>query len=116
MIRFMLDLDSRAHIGPAELRKVNMSKVENRVKQLKINHVYEIFLNLGPSYLSANFHRISDRHSTWTRSSDYNFIVPKVQGIAASTFYFTAIKEWNSLPTNIKSIKSIPQFKVAIKR
>ena len=30
------------------------------------------------------------------------FIVPSVNGVAATTFYYSGIKDWNSLPSNVK--------------
>ena len=41
-IRFILKLDNRAHIGNAELEKDGFLKVPDRVKQLKLGHVFKI--------------------------------------------------------------------------
>ena len=50
-----------------------------------------------------------------TRSSQFNFVVPKIKGVDSSSFFFTAIRDWNSLPDNIKSIKDHEDFKTNIK-
>ena len=92
-----------------------MLKVEDRVKQLKLNHVHNIFNNVGPSYLTTNFHRMNER-SVRTRRSEFNYCIPEVQGIAAHSFFYTSIKEWNSLPGNIQCTEATTRFKSAVKR
>ena len=42
IIRFISDLDSRAHIGNQELAKAGYLSVPDRVKQLKLGHVFKI--------------------------------------------------------------------------
>ena len=88
MIRFILKLDSRSHIGCNELEKVNMLSVSNRVKQIKLNHVYKISKRTCPEYMCEEFNRISDtelRHCT--RASIDNFFLPRVQGNCTNTFF-----------------------------
>ena len=46
MVRFILKLDSRAHIGNDELVNAGFLSVVDRVKQLKLGHVFKIkYLN-----------------------------------------------------------------------
>ena len=116
MARFILNLGPRAHIGQHELSTLHYLNVENRVKFLKLCHVYKIFDNSSPSYLKQFFTRTSTIHRYPTRGSSYNFHFPKVKSLASSTFYFSAIKEWNSLPDDIKCAKTLSQFKGAIRR
>ena len=116
IVRFIIGLEHRTHIGVTELKKVNMLKVEERVKQLKLNHVYNIYNNVGPSYLTDNFHRTANLHSIRTRRSECSFFVPRVQGMAVHSFFYSAIKEWNSLPSNIQCIDGKSRFKTAVKR
>lgn len=47
IIRFILGVDPRAHTGQTEREKVNMLSVKNRVKQIKLNHVFNIYNNKG---------------------------------------------------------------------
>ena len=42
MIRFILNLENRSHVGLLEQEKVNMLPVSSRVQQLKLNHVLNI--------------------------------------------------------------------------
>ena len=55
------------------------------------------------------FTRVSDGYSYNTRQSLFNFVVPTHSG--RNTFSVTAIKDWNALPSNIKSISSLSVFK-----
>ena len=88
MIRFILKLDSRSHIGCNELEKVNMLNVSNRVKQINLNHVYKIWKRTSPEYMTENFDRISDTElRNCTRASANNFFLPRVQGNCNNTFF-----------------------------
>lgn len=78
-----------------------MLNVEDRVKQIKLMHVHNIFNNVGPSYLLHNMRRMNER-SIQTRHSEFNYFVPTVHGIATHSVFYTSIKEWNSLPNSIK--------------
>ena len=64
--------------------------------------MHEIFNGTGPSYLSEQFIKVSDVHHHFTRGCTENFIVPSVYGVAATTFYYSGIKDWNSLPSDVK--------------
>jgi hypothetical protein len=115
MVRFILNLDWRAHIGQRELDSLGMLSVNNRVTHLKMNHVFKIFNGTSISYLKDNFQLFADLHNYRTRNSPYNFILPRAKGQACNTFYFTGIKDWNALPSDIKQISNPHPFKRAIK-
>ena len=42
VIRFILDLPARSHVGYDEFSKANMFPVDLRVDQLKMNHLFNI--------------------------------------------------------------------------
>ena len=74
MVRFILQLDSRSHIGCNELEKINMLSVPNRVKQIKLNHVFNIWKGTSPEYMLEDFNRISDTEPlNCTRASSNHF-------------------------------------------
>merc|ERR1712240_154563 len=50
MVRFILKLDSRAHIGNDELVRPGFLSVVDRVKQLKLGHVFKIKNKSCPIY------------------------------------------------------------------
>jgi len=114
--RYILSLSSRGHIGQYELNLLNLLKFNDRVKQLRLNHVFNIFNNQGAAYLGQNFTRSINIHSHRTRSSEFNFIVPRVKGKAASTFYYNAILDLNALPPNIKGLPIKSVFKQRVKQ
>ena len=94
-----------------------MFPVVDRVKQLKLNHVWNISNGQCPKCLRENFIKISDTElRQCTRASRLNFFLPRVQNRAVNTFYFSAIKEWNSLPANIKEVIGEESFKTMIKK
>ena len=117
MIRFILNLGYRSHIGLAEQEKVNMLPVSSRVSQLKLNHVWNINNGQCPEYLKEKFFKISDTElRQCTRASRHNFFLPRVSNQAINTFYYSAIKIWNSLPANTKEIANADSFRTQIKK
>ena len=115
MVRFILGLNFRSHIGQKALDKVNLLNVEDRAKQLQLNHVYKIYIGNCPNYMLENFNRVGDMQRIITRASANNFFVPRVTNEASKTFYFNAIKNWNSLPDYIKVIEHENAFKEKLK-
>ena len=71
---------------------LGLVNVKNRVKQLKLNYVHKIYNEKCQSHMRENFKLISEKNM--------DTIVDLV------TFYYSAIKDWNSLPVEIKSIKN----------
>ena len=117
IIRYILNLDGRAHIGCNEYERVNMVNVSDRVKQLRLNHAHRIWKGTCPKYMMENFNKISDTDlRNCTRASANNFFLPRVKGQGMHTFYFSAIKNWNSLPSNIKQMQNENTFKEKTKR
>ena len=90
--------------------------VEKRVKHLRLNHVFKIFNGTCPSYLSEHFRKVSDLHMYNTGGSSENFVVPHESGHASTTFFFNGIKDWNSLPPDIKRVHNFNRFKTSVKR
>ncbi len=83
------------------------------MKQLRLNTAHKIFYNKAPSYINTK--RTRDRAQS-TRRSEWNFTVPKIKGAESNTFYFNAIKDWNSLPEHLKACENKVSFKKGVKR
>ena len=115
-MRFIKNLCPRSHIGSLELNSLNMLNVDFRVKQLRLSHVYKIFNETGPSYLSEHFIKFSDVNHYLTRGSTENFIVPSVSGVASTTFYYSGIKDWKSLTSDVKQKCTFNGFKSAARQ
>lgn len=117
VVRFIKKkLGPRSHIGYTDLDGLGFLNVDNRVKQLTLSHVYKIFNGTSPSYLLDHFDKVSESHMYNTRGSSENFVVPRVSGQASTTFFFNGIKDWNSLPSEIKSCGNFNSFKTLVKR
>ena len=56
-IRFILGLQPRAHVGAFEFQECGMLPVNFRVSQLRLNHMFNIFHGVAPSYLQGGFER-----------------------------------------------------------
>ena len=89
--------------------------VDNRGKQLKLNHVFKTFNDTSPSYLLDHFHKVSESHRYNTRGSSENFVVPQVSSQASTTFFFNGIKDKNGLPSDIKRNGNFKRFKTSVK-
>ena len=116
MIRFILNLNSRHHIGYKELKDAGFLKVSERVKQLKLGHIFKIKNNTCPSYMKTNFELLNENtERAKTRSYMFNFFLPCTGSQAMKTFFYTGINDWNALPNNIKEIKNLDSFKEKVK-
>ena len=116
IVKFILNLHFRTHIGQKILDQVKMLNVEDRARQLQLNHVYKIYRGDCPNYMRTNFDRIRDmQQRTNTRASINNFFLPRVEKEASKSFYFNAIKSWNALPENIKLLENEKTFKEHVK-
>ena len=87
VVRFVLGMGPRTHVGQEQRSKLGLVSVNDRVTQLKLNHVFKIFHGLSPDYLNFKFTRISSLHNHSTRGSSYNFTIPRIQGQAKNTFF-----------------------------
>ena len=116
MIRFILNLPPREHIGQSYFDTVGLLDIQNRARQLRLNHMFNIFHSLGPSYLESFFTKTSDIHSHSTRSSTLNFHVPRVGSYTKKSFFYQATLDWNNLPSQIKFIPEKCTYKYAMKK
>ncbi len=114
MVRFILNLNPRAHVGQAQRAKAGFLELNDRATQLKMGIVHNIFHDKCPQYLKDHFTKVTDVHHHNTRSNR-NFHVPHVNSVTKNTFYFSSITAWNSLPNNIKAINSKDSFKKSLK-
>ena len=116
MVRFILDMSPRESINYNVLSSIQFLNIEDRVKQLRLNHVYNIFNDRAPSYLRENFvlkSNVSTRHTR--SSSNLDFVVPFIKTCQSGTFYYSGMKDWNELP-KVKFIKSKDAFKRSVKK
>ena len=56
-----------------ELLKIDALNVSDRVKQLKMNHVFKIRNQTSPSYMFSNFNRLNANNSRMTIRASQDF-------------------------------------------
>ena len=86
MVRFVLNLPSRSHIGQTELNAVEFLCVTDRVTQLRLNHGFKIANGQSPKYLDGHFTPNNVKHHIGTRSSSMNYYVTHVNGSTRASF------------------------------
>ena len=78
--------------------------------------MFRIKIGQCPEYLKVNYTLIGNTdQGIRTRASRNNFFLPRVINQGVHTFYFSAVKEWNLLPTEIKELTNIDHFKTSLK-
>ena len=96
-----------------EFHKVGLLPVEQRVSQLKLNHMFNIYNGYAPQYMRNQIHIY--RNSYNTRNSISTFKIPRVKGCGTHTFRYTGTAVWNSLPLPIRHSQCKSTFKKSVK-
>ncbi len=86
MVRFILNLNPRTHVGQAERAKAGFLEISDRAVQLKLGIVHNIYNGKCPDYLQEHFVKVTDVHSHNTRAAS-NYHVPHVNSITKTTFF-----------------------------
>ena len=109
-------MGNRTSVNQNIFSSIGFLNIENRVRQLRLNHVHNFFYNkINPHYIKENFSKVRDCYHHLTRSREYNFFVPPVKGQQFQTFYYNGIKDWNILPVSLKCIRNSEAFKSGVK-
>ncbi len=116
IIRSVLNLPSRSHIGFEEFKKVNWLPVNSRVSQIVLNHMFKIVNKTSPSFLQDNIIRSSKIHNHSTRSGSQAIFQPRTGTHGQKSFYFNGIKLWNSLPHMVQTQQCKDIFKKEVKQ
>ena len=89
-----------------------MLSVPDRVSQLRINHVFNVYHGRAPDYISENF---NVNQGNTRGASNLNCITPNANLCSTNSFSYNAIRDWNSLPISIKNVTNKEAFKNAVK-
>ena len=105
MVRFILDYSPRQSVNYDVLSSINMLSVEDRVKQLRLNHVFNIFHQKAPTYMQDNFVLKTARNNgRQTRSvSNLDFNIPRVRTCQSSSFTILPLKTGMSCHYQLKN-------------
>jgi hypothetical protein len=116
-IRFVLNLDPRTHLDVTHFNRLNWLPVQKRVESITLSNVYKVKHNIAPEYLKEHFIPADSVHSYNTRFSENGcFSIPKVKGFGMKTFSYNGCKLWNNLPTSVKNINKLADFKLAVRK
>lgn len=120
LIRFVLGLEPRSHIGLQQFQRVGWLPSEKRVWHIGLLHIHKIIHGSAPTYLSSEVAHLRDTHTYQTRLSQHGLVVPSFSRSGNScgekTFIYNATKLWNALPELIQTIGSFNRFKQAVKK
>ena len=115
-VRFILDLPPRHSVNCDILKSLNMLNIEHRVKQMRLNHVFNIVHDKAPLYMKNSFTLVSSSHHNTRSVGNMNFTIPYIKSCQDQTFYYNAIKDWNALPSSIKQLNNKYSFKTNVKQ
>ena len=77
IIRFVLNMDSRAHLGSDVFKSLGWLLVSKRADQIILNHVFKVKSGQSPDYMVEHFIQASFIHSYGTRFSETFFFYSK---------------------------------------
>ena len=66
--------------------------------------------------MHKNFTKKLSFHSHSTRSSSMNYNIPSIKWCESTIFYYSGIKDWNSLPESVKNCNNKNRFKTNVKK
>lgn len=117
LVRVVMDLGPRDHVGRSQLQELNWLPVEARVTQLRLAMVHRIINDRAPNYLTNYFSRVGEAHSHRTRASRANLhSVRCKRKIGQCSFAFQGSQAWNNLPLDIKEASNQNNFKAKVRR
>ena len=86
------------------------------IEQLKMNHMFNIIHGNSPAYLKEDI-SLQDNTRHQTRSvTSLSCQTPRVNSFGLRSFFYTAIKCWNSLPFSLRSISTKQLYKNNLKK
>ena len=113
--RFCLNLHPRHHVGNDEFRILGWLPFPKRVRFFNLVHAYKVRAGSSPQYLEQSFTRVDSVHTYNLRQSATNFSLARCSS-PVGTFCRMAVSEWNSLPRELKKVRSLSAFKSGLKR
>ena len=72
--RYILNRGPRTHIGQKELDSIEYLNIQDRVTQLSLHLVHDIFYGNSPSYMTTHFKKTEEVHSHGNRGREKTFL------------------------------------------
>ena len=95
IIRVVLNMDSRAHVGSEVFKSLGWLLVSKRVDQIILNHVFKVKSGQSPNYMVKHFISASSIHSYGTRFREICcFSIPKVRSFRKKFFEYNGCVLW----------------------
>ena len=114
MVRFVKGWTPREHVGEPEINSIGWLSFSKRALRFQLTHLFKVKLGLAPLYFSRSFCPTTAVHQHNTRGSPYNFSIDGTH--AVGTFHYTTAREWNRLPTELKTATSLTSFKKKLRQ
>lgn len=112
IIRFILQMDPRTHIGSDTYRSLRWLPVIKGVDKIILDHVFKVRSVLSPEYMLEQFIPASSVHSHDTRFRENGcFVIPKLKCFGKRSFDYNDCVLWSDLPNSIKTLQRHQQFK-----
>ena len=115
LVRFVYGFGPMYHVEHSHLRSLSWLAIPDRVNFFKLIHLFKIRSGKAPPYMSSGFVSFLQTHSYSTRGSESNYRISRDISFSPTSFVFTAISLWNSLPIVLKRLDSIHVFKKKLK-
>ena len=115
MVRFVLDMDCMGHVDSKDLGRLSWLSVPDRVRFFRLTTIFKIHRGIAPGNLSEHFVPTSSNHGHNTRQSTFGFCISRELSMSPKSFAFTAITDWNKLPSSLQCISSLETFKSRLK-
>ena len=114
MIRIITNSAYLAHTN-ALFGQLRLLKIFDIYTVQATTFMHKITYNVLPAHSTSLFNRCSNTHGHHTRASINNFFIePRRTTLRSRTIRFSGPKLWNSLPNEIKEIRSLSRFKSII--
>ena len=117
LIRLVLNLEPRSHIGSDHFRSLNWLPFNKHVDQIILCNVFKVKNGLYPDYLKETFIPQDMVHQHNTRACARGaFAIPEVKGFGSKSFSSLGCFLWNGLPAELTHLKRLSSFKTKVKK
>ena len=116
IIRNVLGLTPRSHIGAGEFLRLNWLPVQHRVSQIMISHMFRILNGSSPSYLGGEIIKSQNVHTHNTRSGSMSLFKPRMGSQGQKNIFVQCNYPVELTSQNIQSQQCKDIFKKEVKR
>ena len=116
-IRYIFNVPYRSHITPYR-SAINWMNMDGKRRSHLMVELFKIIKGDAPSVLIERLEDIRNNSNHMTRQvtrADF-YITRKATNVGLQSFFYDAIKEWNSLPADLRALSSTTTFRHNIKK